>query len=94
MRELLAAPGAWCQHAQQRDAHGLPLGIFPNEAAVSHCLIGAALKFRCCQSGRFISELIGPYWSEWNDAPGRTHLEVVEMLERAVLAAKKEEGET
>jgi hypothetical protein len=30
--------------------------------------------------------------STWNDAPGRTHLEVVEAFERAILLAMKDEG--
>lgn len=89
LRELLAAPGAWCQGTLARDASGKPVG-WCTSAACSRCLVGwswfctisfsatVALEGECTADG--FNRI-----AHFNDAPNRTHLEVIELIERAAL---------
>jgi hypothetical protein len=96
MRELLAAPGAWTKWAEARTATGIVTS--PNSSdAVCFCLRGAQHRLgmsedACDYLHSAINKATGyPFWVDFNDAHNRTHLEVVEMIERAALAAMKAE---
>jgi hypothetical protein len=93
MRELLAGPGAWTQGELARDASGLGAPTY-SERARRFCVQGASMRCRTSEeSDGYLCKAIGvevwTQWSRWNDDPARTHLEVVEMIERAAVAAMK-----
>jgi hypothetical protein len=94
MRELLAGPGAWIRGTYARDRNGKDVGPY-NPDAVCWCVQGAMGKLRFSEEARaYVKPLIDNSWAAWNDDPSRTHLEVVEMIERAAVAAlESERGE-
>lgn len=85
-RALIAK--GWTQGASARDHRGQPtspLGPF----ATSFCLIGAIKRVQCGEreaeeARAMIRERIGDgeLIANWNDAPGRTQAEVLEVLDR------------
>lgn len=81
--ELLATPEKWTTGELARDAQGEPVSE-DNERAVCWCINGAMLKcltsMEIIESSDKITALVhGCIW-QWNDAPGRTHSEVLELL--------------
>jgi len=89
MEELLATPDRWTKEADARDECGHE--IRPTDPdAFCFCLNGAATA--CGAEGqiyRLIDETLWEatgeeFWAEsWNDAPERTHSEVLEVLAKA-----------
>lgn len=84
MYELLAKPENWTKNANARDAQGNDLGSCFNPRAVSFCLIGALCKTygmgeTSRKPDRLLCDRLGNL-SAWNDAPARTHAEVLALL--------------
>ena len=94
-RDLLAKPASWTQGAAFRNKHGLPVAVYGRPAAckfaVSRSLRGA---LHVAEAGPnaigLVLYVIHDYSTlrEWNDAPGRTHAEVLDVLDRAIRLAK------
>ena len=82
--ELLAEPSKWTQGCYARDVDGTTVAI-QSPDAVCWCLEGTVFK---CENRvanhsklrRFIYTKHGFHISTWNDAPGRTHAEVLAVL--------------
>lgn len=56
----------------------------------SWCLMGAIHSSNLVESWGFVNKAMGGvYGSSWNDLPGRTQLEVVEVCIRAALLARE-----
>jgi hypothetical protein len=96
MRELLAGPGAWTQGELARDVSGLMAPTYSDRARC-FCVQGASMRCGISdEADEYICKAIGvevwTEWALWNDDPSRTHLEVVEMIERAAVAALASEG--
>lgn len=93
-RRLLDVPEAWTKGSRARDERGRP--ILPGSPeAVCWCLYGAcerasngeefpATSAICCELGR--SNLGG-----WNDEPGRTHADVIGLLDQVIANLEKED---
>lgn len=85
--ELLSSPERWTQHVTARDSNDV-ICLEDDGKACSWCIIGALRK--CYQSldrelsvWRDITVAIGNQdVADWNDAPERTHAEVLEILKR------------
>ena len=88
IKELLSDPSKWTQGVIARDSNGLHVGVH-SSSATCFCLYGA---MRRCYGSDFKTEYnvfnrlqqmvpdhdpIG-----WNDAPERTHAEVLELVTR------------
>jgi hypothetical protein len=96
MRELLAGPGAWTQGEKARMSNGWGTPYW-DPLAVCFCLQGASFRVAAsAEADAYISREIKVHgfhaWWPWNDVKERTHLEVVEMIERAAVAAMREES--
>ncbi len=88
--ELIADPASWCQGSLARDQDGNSLGSGDPDAC-QWCMIGAIEKSLFITSKAFSRlervvkskgfEII----ADWNDAPGRTHAEVIAALKEAGL---------
>jgi hypothetical protein len=81
--ELLATPDKWTKGHLATDDMGDSVGEY-SPSACRWCLIGAV--FKCY--GNFaerdpivaaINRKTGPFPSQWNDAPERTHAEVLAL---------------
>lgn len=98
-RELIALPERWTQRALARDEYKAPVGIFSSRA-VCFCLEGALIRsegdnddadaFYGAENAikgakKAIYKVIGSgSISLFNDAPGRTHSEVLAVLDEAI----------
>lgn len=90
-REILASPNRWTTGIGARDRYGEKTG-FDEKSACRWCLWGAL----CRAAGRMLSDEIdvaildalgfkyGTDIFEWNDAPNRTHAEVLAKLDAAI----------
>ena len=90
--ELLSDPSRWTQKTMARNKHGdatSPLDL----DACSFCLVGAIERcYGSIDEGIPLEELIKQelkvqapnfeFIGQWNDAPDRTHEEVVELLKK------------
>lgn len=98
-RELLADARHWIQGADAFDASGTELVNGYEDGATCWCLVGALEKV----SGRtmatyhepayrIIDDLIDPDMGgdprEWNDAPERTHSDILALLDKAISTAE------
>ncbi len=96
MRVLLDEPASLCKKAQARDRQGNAVPWSDSDAC-SWCLVFAAIKVAdgdCEVSDntlRVLQREHGDYLMGWNDAPHRTHAEVLDLLDRAI--AKEESRE-
>lgn len=85
--ELLATPDKWTRGADARDKDDNPVRSRDREACC-WCAVGA---IKACywpfevQDATFnrLTSAIGRLIEEWNDAPGRTHAEIIAMLKKA-----------
>lgn len=99
IRELLADPTHWCKHDLARDSDGLP-AFYDSPEATSWCLAGATYRCYPGKRDRTMiqAELINrikklhhedPSWlidvALFNDAPQRTHEEIMRLLEEPML---------
>lgn len=93
-RALIAEPGMWTQRAFARNANGLPVSDSYG-LATCWCSVGAIRvaskrsSVRADTASALVRRGIGNPESlaEWNDAPERTHAEVLEAFDRAIEAA-------
>lgn len=85
MRELLSAPERWTKGECARDASGNRVDISSPDATC-FCLIGAAGlvgEFKSVMD--LLDRLVAPGPAScWQDAPERTHAEVLALLDRAI----------
>lgn len=102
-KALIATPDKWTQRAPARDANGIredPL----DDRAVCFCIMGALLKASQKVSGgynrRSFYESISIFDKipeipisipVFNNSPGRKHEEVLELFDKAIALAQKEE---
>lgn len=84
--ELLSSPEKWTKGEEARDSDGMPC-LSEFSKACSWCILGALRK--CYRSmlveldiTRRIKLEVGMSVPVWNDAPERTHAEVLEILKR------------
>ena len=94
VRELLATPDRWTQGAAARDSRGVACDWADETAVVSWCILGAIYHFGAPTSSvlllrRALSRQLGEMDTflpvdSWNDTPGRTHADVLELLDRVV----------
>lgn len=96
--QLLQDQGSWTQWAASRDAWGKPSNTVLSESARSYCLVGAICRVTDCLSiyttratELYLAYLLGvPTLIAWNDAPNRTHQDVLELLTRALKSMQSE----
>ncbi len=84
--ELLEKPEAWTQGASAKNSDGMRTGVSA-ESAVCWCVLGAIWKCYVYDSlsekmRDKLAELVGDI-VKFNDAPGRTHAEVLEAVRKA-----------
>lgn len=84
----------WTQRAWARDRFG-NAGMWDEPTACEWCLVGA-LASAGFGSGynsawKILRELTGDPLSAFNDAPGRTQAEVLDLLDRAIARASEQE---
>ena len=87
MKELLSDPSKWTQRVNARNSNGIPTLSFASNA-VCFCLYGAMC--RCYPNEEERSRVQRELHSNvplrnvaaWNDAPERTHAEVLELVTR------------
>ncbi len=88
IKELLATPDKWTQGYAARNKNDKPIDPF-NKEATKYCILGAAIAcyglftdnyfnitFQIESSTSMNKEAIGA----WNDAPERTHQEVLDLV--------------
>ena len=90
MRRRLAKRANWTQGAGARNRHGKP--VRPESvSAVRWCLVGATFM-TTTPWWRVIGILKhcsgSPCMSAWNDRKGRTHAEVLSLLDEAIAKAR------
>lgn len=100
-RDRISDPERWCQETEAQDAIGR--NVEPtNAAAVRWCFAGAvyaegvdattAPHIGVSQIGRILNEAIGVEGAgPWNDAPDRSHADVLEAFDRAIQLAEERE---
>lgn len=96
-RKLIERPDAWIQGKYARNQAGDPVN--PNDPdACKFCGNGAIIRARgsvILRSAGFaafaLDRAIGASFIPWQDAPGRTHDEVLHAFDRAIALAEKEE---
>jgi hypothetical protein len=95
-KELISSPEHWCQEAYSRDINGVSCDRKSPDVN-SFCIIGAI--FKATDEGVIYDEeikvwnalnnIVGDYAiSTWNDKEGRTHDEVMALLDKAIENAK------
>lgn len=84
VRELLAVPERWTKKAFARTATGTICND-TQDVAVAWCIRGAAYRLGLGHDEFCSSMLYSPNdLSRWNDAPERTHAEVLARLDAAI----------
>ncbi len=100
VRALLADPNCWTQGEIARNRAGKP-EFAESKEACCWCLVGAVWRVagtgpEARQARRFLHVAIDgiPLGKipNWNDTPGRTHAEVVVVVDRAIELAEAEEA--
>lgn len=95
-RAKIEAPERWTQGKFARAKNGACIG--PQTAgAVRWCSIGAIISVGDLPSYDLLLAAIGGEWNtvaEWNDAPNRTHAEVLAAFDRAIATAELEAAPT
>jgi hypothetical protein len=94
-RALLSRPERWTQRAYARDGAGQPVCNHEPEACC-WCLSGAVARTSRAYSAKYLSLAYQAIYAaagvemggliDWNDAPGRTHADVIAMLDAAIMA--------
>lgn len=93
----ISNPDSWIQGTYAQNAEGMRVG-FSNAAACKFCSEGALLNVCVEESdslvlenqmtARRILDQVTGHTVAWNDAPGRSHSEVMEMFDEAIAIAK------
>ena len=94
VRALIADPDRWVMGCAARDAHGQ--SVMPERPeAVRFSAFGALVRLAPAdddirdRAAEALNAAVGPEgWTSWEDAPGRTHAEVLAALDRAIAAAE------
>lgn len=97
-RRILTPDGAWTQEHEARNALGGECD-YDDEAAVCWCVDGALSLAATDSDGNRAAAYDGAWYAlpvpadsdspvAWNDAPGRTQAEVLELLDRAIKEAE------
>lgn len=97
-RELIATPEKWTCGNYAKTSAGVAVSE-DDDLAIAWCAMGAirheAPDREAIMSARHVLERVLPSRSstvaDWNDAPGRTHAEVIEALTKAAALAAAEE---
>jgi hypothetical protein len=96
-RERITVPKRWTQKAMARDADGKPLYWWNGPHAACWCPSAAMLLLdpydhhSFSTAVRLFRQAIGgANIGLWNDAPGRTHAEVLDAFDRAIALAEAE----
>jgi hypothetical protein len=92
MRELLATPDRWTQGVLAKDANGAPVSC-DSDRASCWCFVGASFGAKIAPlEVAYLAEAMSPYahWATWNDAPERTHADVLDLIDRAIEIARAE----
>ena len=94
VRALLAEPTAWTKGAMSRDKQGSP--EYPRASpTVCWCALGAITTRSPLAREQLRQELgFDTDWqiTEWNDAPERTHSDVITLLDTTIARLEKEAG--
>jgi len=96
-KALISRPEAWTKHTNARDAQGKKIAS-RNPAAVCFCGFGALMRVNPEKTAKrdqtyFYLKRIVPDrldYVEWQDAPERTHDEVMNVFSRAIAQAEAE----
>jgi hypothetical protein len=93
VRELLSAPERWTKGYGARNSEGTPVDSFSPDACC-WCLVGACARVteanEAGNSGRFdvlrasLRPKAGPCLVRLNDAPERTHAEILAVIDKAI----------
>jgi len=86
-RELIAEPERWTQGAFARDEHGFSRYVCPGEFDYTCYCASGALRAAGGYTTHPAYNAIhtgGPAVCVWNDAPGRTHAEVLAAFDAAI----------
>jgi hypothetical protein len=86
MRELLSEPTRWTQDTNARSSDGDEV-LYHSDLADCWCLDGALLKLTRHDGDVYLAvrkALPVDVLCVWNDAPERTHAEVLELLDKAI----------
>lgn len=93
-RALLSKPEAWTKGESWRTVDGEPTNL--RERAACFCVYGAldfvhpGTSSARANATSLLEDAVGTlYAHEWNDAPERTHSEVLEALDKAIELAKE-----
>ena len=86
-RGLIENPEGWTKHAYARKETGKWARVWDKKAAC-FCTVGAILR-----SGGFHPFFEDAYLALWNDAPGRTHAEVLSAFDEAIASTDREIAE-
>lgn len=96
MRAKLERPEQWTQHRYARLKDGSPVR-YGNTQACSYCMEGALfavaedepnLVYAISALQESISAVSSIDIFQWNDTDGRTHAEVLDVIDRAIAAIK------
>lgn len=88
-RELLSDPARWCQNVSARSLEGKAVG-YAAPTAFSFCMFGAIwnsaprLSLIPDEKVAAVFGLAADDLVEWNDAPERTHAEVLQRFDEAI----------
>lgn len=84
--ELLEDPARWTKGSGARDGSGRPVVCNAKEA-VTWCILGGAGKIHgdlTCEVRAALQDVTKAFYiSDWNDAPERTHAEVLAAVREA-----------
>lgn len=95
---LIDTPEKWTRWYYAKDKHGNPLFADELNYGVCFCAVGAiaaAANSTFCEATgsdayEYLRGWVGHRVQYWNDAPGRTHTEVLDAFERAAQLAESE----
>jgi hypothetical protein len=82
--ELIEKPESWTKNYLARDKDGNPVSDY-SPVAASYCVVGAICRSysdptRASVLCHRVSKHVGIYIVDWNNAPERTHDEVIKVL--------------
>ena len=83
----------WCQRAFAKNKYGIK--VTPHDpSAVCFCMVGAIKRFWSSQEYKAclcLADFTRPHsLLSWQDAPGRTKAEVLEVYDKAIAIAKED----
>lgn len=92
-RKLIERPEGWVKGRDALDRDGNSVYAYSRDAC-AFCAVGAIMRSCDARWGRVVSAVksangIDALWS-WNDAPERTHAEVLAAFDRAIAAEESQ----